>query len=404
MEQDFYINTLVVKVASRCNLNCTYCYMYNKGDDTYLQQPKVMPDEVIDSLATKVVKHCLLHELDTFGIVLHGGEPLLAGMEKIRYFVETFRAKAAPHPVEIKFTLQTNGLLLTKEWCLFLSEYNIGLGISIDGTKEVNDRHRIDHAGRGSYDQIIRAIATANQYYSVRAPGMLSVLDINTDPVVLLRHHLSIGARTIDFLLPDANYDHLPPQPVSGPFVGSDTPYGDWLVALYEAIKELPDDERPQVKLFFNLIAKFLGADIASDIIGDDQNHVLVIETNGDIEPIDMLKICGNGFTKGNVNVLNNDLDDAARLKLAALYYYSHSTLCAQCTTCPIYSLCGSGFIVHRYAQKNGFDNPTVYCKDYIRFITHIQSDMVSALPVEMQSTEIVESISYEEVIDSLQI
>ena len=53
-----FINTLVVKIASRCNLNCTYCYMYNKGDTTYLKQPKVISNDIIDSLISKIIVHC----------------------------------------------------------------------------------------------------------------------------------------------------------------------------------------------------------------------------------------------------------------------------------------------------------------------------------------------------------
>jgi uncharacterized protein len=402
MENLPFINTLVVKVASRCNLNCTYCYMYNKGDTTYLKQPKVIADKTIDHLIEKILLHSIKHNLSEFTIVLHGGEPLLAGKEKIKYFVEKANKLTRKTFVKIKFTLQTNGLLLTKEWCELLSNLNVRLGISLDGKKEINDKYRIDHSGKGSYDKIIEALKIANLHYSLMPPGILSVLDINLDPKEALNHLIEIGAKSVDFLLPACNYDDLPPKPTSGPLVNSLHPYGDWFVGLYEHLKTIPNEKRPIVKLFHNLIANLLGAKMLSDIIGDEENHVLVIETDGDIEPIDMLKICGNGFTKGNLNISKNTLDDAFSSILSELYYNSHSKLCKQCSNCPIVSLCGSGFIVHRYSKLNGFNNPTIYCKDYIKFITHIQTDIIESLPSEFRNDEIIQPISFEEVLQEV--
>jgi uncharacterized protein len=402
MQRIPYIHTLVVKIASRCNLNCTYCYMYNKGDTTFLQQPKVISDETIDQLIKKILLHCETHKLEIFTIVLHGGEPLLAGMEKIKYFVEKAAQYSEGKNITIKFTIQTNGLLLTAGWCRFLSFYKIRLSISLDGVKEINDKFRVDHAGKGSYDKILKAVQIANLHYTLQPPSILSVLDINNNPVKALDHIVAIGAKSVDFLLPASNYKDLPPKPTHGLFVNSLTPYGDWLSALYDHLKTIPPEKRPIIKLFHNLIAKIMGAEILSDIIGDDENHVLVIETNGDIEPIDMLKICGNGFTKGNINISSHTLDDAFSLKLAALYYNSHNILCEKCRACPILELCGSGFIVHRYAEANEFNNPTVYCKDYIKFITHIQTDIINSLPDEFKENDIVQTISFEEVLEDL--
>src|SRR6476619_3302013 len=82
--------SLVLKVASRCNLNCTSCYMYNMGDSTYKNQPKVMSDAVVDGILQKTLLHCQRHNIEEFLFIFHGGEPLLAGFE----FYEKFASKA----------------------------------------------------------------------------------------------------------------------------------------------------------------------------------------------------------------------------------------------------------------------------------------------------------------------
>ena len=78
---------LVVKVASRCNLNCTYCYMYNMGDDSYKLQPKFMSDLVVESIFLRIKNHSIINNLERFLIVFHGGEPLLTGIDFYENFV-----------------------------------------------------------------------------------------------------------------------------------------------------------------------------------------------------------------------------------------------------------------------------------------------------------------------------
>lgn len=137
---------VVVKVASRCNLNCSYCYMYNMGDNSYLMQPKVMSLKVVDKLIERILSHCQKHTIKNFEIVLHGGEPLLAGKDFFRKFVNKANERlVAEAGIGVKFVIQTNGLLLTEDWCKLFAELKIAVGVSLDGTPEDNDRYRIDH-------------------------------------------------------------------------------------------------------------------------------------------------------------------------------------------------------------------------------------------------------------------
>jgi uncharacterized protein len=142
--------SFVMKVASRCNLNCKYCYMYNLGDLSYLGQPKVMSDAVVTSSMEKIRQHCLRHDITDVRFVLHGGEPMLAGREFFRRFAReaqrVLRSEITP-----QFMMQTNGTLLDRDWLDLLCELQIAFGISLDGPPEVNDANRVDHGGGGSY-------------------------------------------------------------------------------------------------------------------------------------------------------------------------------------------------------------------------------------------------------------
>ena len=73
------INTIVLKVASPCNLNCTYCYEYNHGDDSWKKKPKRIALSTIDKLSKDIQQYIELKKLKAFNVVSHGGEPLLLG-------------------------------------------------------------------------------------------------------------------------------------------------------------------------------------------------------------------------------------------------------------------------------------------------------------------------------------
>ena len=87
------IASLVVKVAERCNLNCSYCYMYNHADQSYLRRPVFMSDEVFDQLLVRIHEYCDRRPKHRMSLVFHGGEPMLIGAERFRRFTRLAREK-----------------------------------------------------------------------------------------------------------------------------------------------------------------------------------------------------------------------------------------------------------------------------------------------------------------------
>src|ERR1041385_9056751 len=87
------IGSLVVKVAERCNLNCSYCYMYNHADQSYLRRPAFMSDEVFAQLLVRINEYCDRRPKHRMSLVFHGGEPMLMGTERFRRFTNRAREK-----------------------------------------------------------------------------------------------------------------------------------------------------------------------------------------------------------------------------------------------------------------------------------------------------------------------
>ncbi len=385
-----HVTELVIKIASRCNLNCSYCYMYNKGDNTFENQPKFMSRAIMTELFHKVKRHCLQHDMDTFSFIFHGGEPLLTDKELIRFFIAECKSllKGAVIP---RFVIQTNATLLDEEWSRFLSENKVQLGISIDGTKTAHNRHRVYHSGKGSHQDVVNGILQGKKYNKI---GILSVINIEESPLVFYEFIKGLEANVLNTLIPDATHDH-PPFNLKDYYYQESTPIADWLIGLYEVWKK-DKSPRPDITYFSGIVGLLLGKKIGNELIGKRENEVLVIETNGDIEASDPIKICGDAFTKEGMNIMYNELDEALASELANLYHNSHSSLCRQCEECPINDVCGGGYLPHRYSSTNGFNNPSVYCKDLLKLITHIQNDLFGLFTEELLEEAEVEKLNYD--------
>jgi uncharacterized protein len=391
--EELKIRVLVLLVASRCNLNCSYCYVYNAGDESWRSQPAFMSREVVAATIARVKEHCLRHGLDTFFFIFHGGEPLLAGMDFYRHFVATANEALLPQ-IKPVYRLQSNGVLLTEAWCHLLDDLEIGLGISVDGPQEDHDRHRVDHAGRGSYQSVVKGLQTVlSAGRQVNTTGILTVVDLNMDPLAVYEHHRSLGLRRIDFILPDATWDRPPPG-----LEGGGTPYADWLIAIFDRWFA----EKPQtlyIRMFEHLMGLILGKPTSLDTMGTGRNEVLAIQADGGMEPVGSLNVCGNGFTKLGANVLRQSFDEAMDTDLARDYHLSAERRCHTCQSCPIGEVCGGGYLPWRYSREGGFDNPAVYCKDLVKLITHIQVKMSQAMPASMRARLLPRAWTNDEVL-----
>jgi uncharacterized protein len=382
---------LVVKIASRCNINCTYCYMYNKGDDSYKLQPKIMSEATVQALMQRVREHCETHGLKSFIFILHGGEPLLAGKDFIRFFTRTAHEMLAP-VARPRFAIQTNGILLDEEWCQVLGECGVELGVSIDGPEHIHNMYRLDHSGKGSYAQTIRGLQTAVASTALtQKPGVLSVLNLAIDPLEWYHHIKSLQVSGCDLLLPDHHFDN-PPEAYATSAI--ETPYADWLIPIYDAWFFEKEESMP-IRIFQYLTGIILGNENSSDAMGAGRNELMVIETDGSMEALDVLKTCGPGFTKAGAHLLTHSIDDALQTDLANLFHLSHEKLSKQCLACPVSEVCGGGYIPHRYSSTNGFNNPSVYCKDLLKLIIHIQNRVFSEFSPEMLEELEVEKLDY---------
>jgi uncharacterized protein len=370
--------------------------MYNKGDESFRSQPKRMDPATVSALLSRVASYCAEEKLDKITFVFHGGEPLLAGMGFFRQFITQARTILASG-IEPAYMMQTNGTLLTNEWFDFFRECNVHFGISLDGPKAINDRNRINHDGAGSYSLVRRTLDAVLLDKQLRHlfGGILTVVDLTANPLEIYHHWRDIGIQQCDFLLPDATYDN-PSLGLS--MDGSSTPYADWLITIFDEWFSR-EDTRFSIRLFETIINLLFDPNAGNDSLGGTENGVLVIETDGGIEPVDVLKICGDSFTKLGLNVKTHEIRDAFSSELVRLYQKGAAGVCDACRSCPVVKVCGGGYLPHRYSSRNSFENPSVYCRDLMKLITHVRTRVLATIPGKIRRKLGMQPLSYETAI-----
>ena len=145
---------MVKPVGSRCNMRCAYCYYLEKGKYSGSRKQTCMSYSLLEKLIRQTIA---ASPGPIVSFTWHGGEPTLAGMEFYKKALELER-KYLPKGWEVWNNLQTNGLLLNKDWCRFLQENRFDVGLSIDGSAEVHDANRRMVNGAGTFDRVSAAI------------------------------------------------------------------------------------------------------------------------------------------------------------------------------------------------------------------------------------------------------
>ncbi len=360
------IRSLVVKIAQRCNLNCSYCYVYNHEDKSYRRRPVFMSRQIFGALVDRIQAYLETqpdHELD---LIFHGGEPMLLPPDELDAWLSDAARQLG---TKVRYGLQTNGTLVSERWLQVLKKHRISPAISIDGTPEVHDAFRVDHAGKGSYNKVVDGLRKLID--AGLDPGALCVINPGHAGIEVYRHLRSLGLKRINFLLPDATHDS---KPLLYGKLGP-TCVADYLIPIFDEWFE-EDDPEIIVKLFVEVLRLLFGGTPLTDNFGaslDGQSY-LIIESDGSIHGTDVLKICYEGASDTGLNVLENGFDDLPRSSPLVFQIIDRGVpLCETCLACPEREICRGGAMAHRYSRAREFDNPTAWCADMLKLIDHIR-------------------------------
>ena len=367
------ISQLLVKVAARCNIDCSYCYWFR--DAAVYNKPKLMSAEVLHQLLRRIEEHIVKYSLAEFPLILHGGEPLLWGVENFHRIAEACEAISARTDCEIPIAVTTNGILLDEDWLHCFEVHDIAVAISLDGPAHIHDIHRRTFQGTGTHAAVERsARMLVARDINVSA---LAVCNPAHDPKQYFDFFAACGIPNYDIMIPDATVGENPP-PVASFYKGL---FDLWL----EANRQEPT---VSIRIITDMVTALLGNNSPTEGVGFKPIELCTVMTDGSVEAHDVLRIAGDGVTQTTFNIFEHAIDDVRNEPLWKEAREASINLCEKCRQCKFMNACGGGYLPHRYSKQNGYDNPSVYCDDLYATYQHIQSVLENHLYITRPGRE----------------
>jgi len=259
-------------IGAVCNLRCKYCYYLEKKDLYPDAASYVMSDETLEEFTRQYL------ESQTMPAVIftwHGGETLMRNLSFFRRALELQRQYGRGRHIDN--ALQTNGTLLTDDWCKFFKDNNFLIGISIDGPQHCHDRYRRDREGRPSFFKVMKGIELLKKH-GVEFNVMGVVNDYNADyPLEFYRFFKKIECRYIQFAPIVETIDGKP-----APWNVPADKWGDFLIAIFDEWVR-SDVGEYYVQYFDATLANWVGEKPGVCTMAKTCGHAGVMEFNGDV-------------------------------------------------------------------------------------------------------------------------
>ena len=377
------IHVVAKPIGPVCNLNCEYCFYLEKQALFSPGEQYRMSDDVLSAFITNYITS---QPTPLVEFVWQGGEPTLLGIDFFRRVIEL--QKHFTGAKTITNSLQTNGTLLTDEWCTFLRNHKFMVGISLDGPKEVHDRYRRDRKGKGSFDRVMHGLRLLQKHkveYNVLA---CVARETAKQPLEVYRFFKDEGVEFIQFSavverMPDSSSRHAglrlagpaslnkeEEQTDVTPWSVVPEEYGDFLIAVYEEWVR-NDVGKVFVMNFEWALNAWIGNPSPVCIHAKQCGRSVVIEHNGDVYACDHCVY--PEYKLGNIKTAR--LSEMVERSLRSGFGVSKETsLPRWCTECKVLAACQGGCPKHRFAQTY-YNEPGLHylCAGYKKFFFHIR-------------------------------
>ena len=361
-------------VGAVCNLACDYCYYLEKTNLYKDISKHVMSDELLEKFIKEYIGSQTMNDVL---FTWHGGETLMRPLSFYKRAVELQKQYA--NGKHIDNCIQTNGTLLTDEWCRFFKENNWLVGISIDGPQEFHDEYRKNRQGRPSVVKVMHGIELLKKH-GVEWNAMAVVNDYNADyPLDFYNFFKEIGCKYIQFapiverIVPHTDGRHLA-SPMDkeeklADFSVSPEQWGNFLCAIFdEWVKK--DVGEIFVQIFDSTLANWMGVQPGVCSMAETCGHAGVMEFNGDVYSCDHYVFpeykLGNIYKNSLIEMMYSERQQEFGLM-------KKKSLPQQCKDCEFLFACNGDCPKNRFAKtKDGEPGLNYLCSGYYKFFKHV--------------------------------
>ena len=365
--------------GAHCNLACKYCYYLEKNNLYQNSHRHLMSDEMLEQFTREYI------EAQTMPQVLftwHGGEPL---MRSIDFYKKALALqKKYAHGKQIDNVIQTNGTLLTDEWCEFFAKNHWLVGISIDGPQEYHDHYRVTPAGKPSWEKVMQGISLLKKH-RVEWNAMAVVNAYNAEhPLEFYHFFRDNGCQYLQFTpIVERLTEHEDGRTLASladdreiPLAdASVTPqqWGNFLCTIFDDWVR-HDVGKTFVEIFDCTLANWMGVLPGICAYSKECGHAGVMEHNGDVYSCDHFVFpeykLGNIREQSLIDMLYGEKQQAfSRLK--------HTSLPRQCKECDMEFACHGECPKNRF-EKDKYGEPGLnyLCQGYYQYYTHVSPYM----------------------------
>jgi uncharacterized protein len=354
-----------------CNLDCEYCFFLSK-EALYPGDRFRMTDDLLDTYIRQVIESQSASEVT---IAWQGGEPTLIGIDFFRRAVELAEHYKKPGQA-VHHTIQTNGTLLTDEWCELLHDNSFLVGLSVDGPRALHDTYRVDKKGRPTFDKVMRGHQLLVEHdvdYNVLCTVNAANQQHPHDVYRFFRDDL--GARHIQFIpiverendtgFQEGNTvtDRSVTAEIWGKFLT--TVFDEWVVR---------DVGTVFIPTFDAALASWLGVSPSMCVFAETCGNAVALEHNGDVYSCD--HFVEPDHLLGNI-VDTHMLELLALPEQRAFGEAKRSSLPPYCEACDVRFACQGECPKNRFILTPGGDPGLNYlCAGYKEFFNHIDGPM----------------------------
>ncbi len=345
--------------GAACNLRCDYCYYLDKKELYPGYRTQLMSDELLDKFTRQYLESQTMSEVM---FTWHGGETLLRSIDFYRKALALQKKYARGRRIDN--SLQTNGTLLTDEWCNFFREHNFLIGISVDGTREMHDRYRKNAEGKTSFDKVLQGVELL-QKHGVEFNIMATVNDYNVDYPLEFYRYLKTLSQFIQFTPIVERFPNGEVTPWSVP----SEKWGKFLCDIFDEWVR-SDVGQIFVQYFDSTLANWMGVAPGVCTLAKTCGHAGVMEFNGDVYSCDHFVFpeykLGNIHSKTLTAMMYSD-------RQQQFGQDKYNKLPAQCRACKFLFACNGECPKNRIAKTaEGEEGLSYLCQSYYEFFEHV--------------------------------
>ena len=369
------LNLLIKPASSLCNLRCRYCFYEDEANNRTQHSMGIMQDALAEALISQTFD--AIAPEGSVSFAFQGGEPTVAGLAFFRRFVALVD-RYRPPKVSVQYAIQTNGMALDAAWAVFLKENHFLVGLSLDGVRAVHDAFRVDPAGQGTWQRVLRAKALLDRYGVPYNALCVVTGPCAEKPEQVYRSLKALGFRYLQFI---ACLDPIGQEKGKQPWSLTPEAYGKFLCRVFDLwYQDWAAGDYHSVRLFEDYVHILLDDRSGTCATCGKCGTYLVVEGDGSAYPCDFFVL--DAWRLGSLQ--ETPVSKLMESEKAKEFLRWGTQKPAECAACPYGTICNGGCKNDWVTDETGTHN--YFCPAFRALLAHALPRIQTIARAELQA------------------